>query len=108
MNLSYKETFTKGIKEVIEVNPYLDFVDLNYKPRNSDLVCLFRIEPAKSISLKEAAGMIASESSNGTWTELTTLKEHIRRIRGRVFSTKNNYVKIDYPIDLFELGNMPQ
>nr|VDD89056.1 RuBisCO long chain, Form III-b [uncultured archaeon] len=102
------ETFTKEIKEVIEVNPYLDFVDLNYKPRNSDLICLFRIEPAKGISLKEAAGMVASESSNGTWTELTTLKEHIRKMRGRVFSIRSDYVKIAYPIDLFELGNMPQ
>lgn len=87
---------------------YLDFVDLKYKPKKTDMVCLFRFEPAKGISVEEAIGRIASESSNGTWTELTTLKEHIRKIRGRAFCISGNLVKIAYPIELFELGSMPQ
>jgi len=89
-------------------DPYLDFIDLGYKPSDSDLVCLFRVEPAKGISMKEAIGRIASESSNGTWTSLTTLKPHIRAIRARAFSIKGNYVKIAYPIELFEMGSIPQ
>jgi len=89
-------------------DPYLDFIDLGYKPTDSDLVCLFRVEPAKGISMKEAIGRIASESSNGTWTSLTTLKPHIRAIRARAFSIKGNYVKIAYPIELFEMGSIPQ
>lgn len=87
---------------------YLDFVDLNYKPKNSDLICLFRVEPSSRISMREAMGRIASESSNGTWTTLSTLKEHIRRIRARAFELKNEYVKIAYPVELFELGSVPQ
>lgn len=90
------------------MSQYLDFVDFSYKPSKDDLICLFRFEPAKGISAKEAIGRIASESSNGTWTELTTLKEHIRRIRARAFSISGNLVKIAYPIELFELGSMPQ
>jgi ribulose-bisphosphate carboxylase large chain len=90
------------------MSQYLDFVDIKYKPKKSDLICLFRFKPAKGISTEEALGRIASESSNGTWTELTTLKEHIRKIRARAFHISGNLVKIAYPIELFELGSMPQ
>ncbi|MGC8628728.1 MAG: type III ribulose-bisphosphate carboxylase [Candidatus Micrarchaeia archaeon] len=89
-------------------DPYADFIDLRYKPQESDVICLFRVEPSKGISMKEAIGRIASESSNGTWAELTTLKEHIRKIRARAFSIQGNYVKIAYPIVLFEMGSIPQ
>ena len=81
---------------------------MKYNPSKTDLVCLFRFEPAKGISVNECIGRIASESSNGTWSDLTTLKPHIRRIRARAFEIKGNYVKIAYPIELFELGSVPQ
>ncbi|MDP3881591.1 MAG: type III ribulose-bisphosphate carboxylase [Nanoarchaeota archaeon] len=90
------------------MSQYLDFVDTNYKPTKADLVCLFRFEPRKGVSMKEAIGRIAAESSNGTWTELQTLREHIRKIRARAFSIKGEFVKIAYPWQLFELGSMPQ
>ncbi|MBS3172188.1 type III ribulose-bisphosphate carboxylase [Candidatus Woesearchaeota archaeon] len=90
------------------MSQYLDFVDLKYKPSSSDLVVLFRIEPAKGISKREAIGRVAAESSNGTWTTLSTLKSHIRKIRARAFEFDGNYVKVAYPIELFELGSIPQ
>ncbi len=90
------------------MSQYLDFVDLKYKPKRTDLVCLFRFEPAKGISTKEAVGRIAAESSNGTWTTLSTLTSRIRRMRARAFEIKGPYVKIAYPIELFELGSIPQ
>jgi ribulose-bisphosphate carboxylase large chain len=90
------------------MSQYLDFVDLKYSPKKSDITCLFRMEPAKGISKKEAAGRIAAESSNGTWTTLSTLKPHIRKIRGRAFSFNKDYVKVAYPLELFELGSIPQ
>jgi len=90
------------------MSQYLDFVDLKYKPRKTDLICTFRFEQAKGISKKEAIGRIAAESSNGTWTTLSTLRPHIRRIRARAYNVQSNYVKIAYPLELFELGNMPQ
>ncbi|MAG45675.1 MAG: type III ribulose-bisphosphate carboxylase [Nanoarchaeota archaeon] len=90
------------------MSQYLDFVDLHYKPSRSDLICKFRFESSKNISIKEAVGRIASESSNGTWTTLSTLKPHIRKIRARAFEIKKPYVKITYPLELFELGNIPQ
>jgi len=90
------------------MSQYLDFVDWNYQPSKTDLICLFRVTPAHNISFDEAVGRVASESSNGTWTELTTLKPHIRKIRARAFWRQKDLVKIAYPIELFELGSMPQ
>lgn len=87
---------------------YLDFVDLNYRPSKDDLISLFRIEPAKGITMKEAAGRVASESSVGTWTSLTYLPKRIKDLMGRAFEIKGNHVKVAYPIELFESGNMPQ
>ncbi len=85
---------------------YVDFVDLKYEPLENDLICSFFVEP-DGVSLKEAAGGVAAESSVGTWTELTTVKPYVERLAARVFSIEGNVAKIAYPIELFEGGNMP-
>jgi ribulose-bisphosphate carboxylase large chain len=85
---------------------YLDFVDLSYTPKESDLVCVFYVEP-EGISLREVAGGVAAESSVGTWTDLTTEKPYVKRLAAYVFSLEGNVVKIAYPIELFESSNMP-
>jgi ribulose-bisphosphate carboxylase large chain len=85
---------------------YLDFVDLEYKPAETDVICTFYVEP-EGISLKEAAGGVAAESSIGTWTELTTEKPYMERLAAHVFSIDDNVAKIAYPVELFERGNMP-
>jgi ribulose-bisphosphate carboxylase large chain len=92
--------------ERVTILEYLDFVNLNYVPSSSDLLCTFFVEP-KGISLKEAAGGVAAESSIGTWTELTTEKLYMKGLAATVFDIKNNFVKIAYPVALFEKGNMP-
>jgi ribulose-bisphosphate carboxylase large chain len=85
---------------------YLDFVDLTYKPKETDLICAFYVEP-EGISLKEAAGGVAAESSVGTWTELTTEQPYVKRLAALVYSIDGSVVKIAYPIELFEPVNMP-
>jgi ribulose-bisphosphate carboxylase large chain len=85
---------------------YIDFVDLKYKPAETDLICTFYVEP-EGISLKEAAGGVAAESSIGTWTELTTTEPYMAKLAACVFSMEGNLAKIAYPIELFEQGNMP-
>ncbi|MCW4005913.1 MAG: type III ribulose-bisphosphate carboxylase [Candidatus Bathyarchaeota archaeon] len=85
---------------------YTDFVDLDYKPKSSDLVCTFTLEQ-EGMTQKEAAGAIAAESSIGTWTELTTEKPYVKALAAKVFSLKDDTAKIAYPIELFEGGNMP-
>jgi ribulose-bisphosphate carboxylase large chain len=85
---------------------YVDFVDTKYKPAETDLICTFHVEP-EGISLKEAAGGVAAESSIGTWTELTTTETYMAKLAACVFSVEGNLVKIAYPVELFEQGNMP-
>jgi ribulose-bisphosphate carboxylase large chain len=88
---------------------YIDFVNLNYRPKNTDLICDFYLEKdAKSkLSFKELAGGVAAESSIGTWTTLTTEKPYMQKLAAKVFSINGNRIKIAYPIELFELDNIP-
>jgi len=85
---------------------YVDYVDLKYAPKETDVVCVLYVEP-KGVNMREAAGGVAAESSIGTWTELTTVKPYVERLAARVFSIEGNNVKIAYPAELFEPGNMP-
>ena len=85
---------------------YVDFVAPSYKPKTTDVICDFYVEP-EDISLTEAAGGVAAESSVGTWTELTTTKPYVEKLAARVFSIDGNNIRIAYPIELFEHGNMP-
>ena len=85
---------------------YVDYVDLEYEPLETDVVCEFYVEP-EGVNMKEAAGGVAAESSVGTWTELTTVKPYVEKLAAHAFSLEGNNVKIAYPIELFESGNMP-
>jgi len=84
-----------------------DFLNLKYKPKESDLICLFRVEPARNVSIKKAAENIALESSTGTWAEVKTEKKYMQELAAKVFSIRGNFVKIAYPSRLFEKGNAP-
>jgi len=88
---------------------YTDFIDLKYKPKNSDLICSFYLEKDEKskMNVHQLAGGVAAESSIGTWTELTTEKEYMKNLAAKVFSIKGNFIKIAYPIELFELDNIP-
>ncbi|MBU1135975.1 MAG: type III ribulose-bisphosphate carboxylase, partial [Nanoarchaeota archaeon] len=83
----------------------LKFVNLKYKPKVSDMVCLFKVEPRGNI--KKVSNTIALESSIGTWTDVKTSKNYVNKLAAKVFSIKNNKVKIAYPSELFEKGNAP-
>jgi ribulose-bisphosphate carboxylase large chain len=88
----------------------LDYINLKYKPKRKDLVCEFYVEP-NGVSFEEAAENIAAESSIGTWTTISTMNEKIaHKLKPNVFylNEKENIIKIAYPEELFEPGNMPQ
>ncbi len=87
---------------------YMDFVDTGYTPGKNELVCLFYMEPSEGISREEAAGRIASESSTGTWTTLFTLPPRMNDLQATAFAFDKNFVKIAYPLDLWEEGNAVQ
>ena len=97
---------------------YEDFLDLQYDPQPTDLVCQFYVEPAADQTDESAASRVASESSNGTWAELqvegsvtdlsaTACGIEEMRVEGR--ADRDGYrVTVAYPDALFEPGNMPQ
>lgn len=91
-----------------KIDWYGEFVDFSYSPAKDDLICLYYFEPAKGISAKEAIGRVASESSAGTWTTLHQLPKRVDRIKARAFELNGKYVKVAYPIELWEPGNAPQ
>lgn len=87
------------------------FINLKYKPRSTDVVCQYKITPAKGISLKKVSEDIAGESSIGTWTDIGTMKKSIaKKLAPKIYyiNEKEKRVRIAYPIELFELGNIPE
>ena len=86
---------------------YEDFLNLKYVPNKDDLICLYKIKPSNGFSVQKVAIRVAAESSNGTWTDLKA-PEHISKLSAKVYHIDGEYVKIAYPNDLFEEGNMPQ
>jgi ribulose-bisphosphate carboxylase large chain len=87
---------------------YDEFVDLKYKPAKDDLIALFYFEPAQGMSVKEVVGRVASESSTGTWTTLTKMPPRMKKLKAIAYEVDGNYVKIAYPYELWEKGNMAQ
>lgn len=91
-----------------KVEWYLEFVDSNYKPASDELIALFYFESAKGVSVNEAMGRIASESSTGTWTTLFKMPPRMNKLKAHAYSHNGNFVKVAYPLDLWEKGNCPQ
>jgi len=87
---------------------YDDFVQLSYKPQDDELIAIFYVEPSEGFTIKDAVGRVASESSVGTWSTLTTLTPLVKRLMAKAYEIKGNFVRISYPSELFEYGNMPQ
>jgi ribulose-bisphosphate carboxylase large chain len=84
---------------------YLDFMHPSYKPEE-DLICDFNLS-SEEMDFRTAAGGVAAESSIGTWTELGTLKPYMEKLGAKVFEIQGNNIRIAYPLQLFEPGNMP-
>ncbi len=90
---------------------YQSFINLKYRPKKTDVILQYKITPAKGFSFKEAASMVAGESSVGTWTDVKTMNEKIgKTLSPKVFylDSKNKRARIAYPLELFELGNLPE
>jgi ribulose-bisphosphate carboxylase large chain len=93
----------------------LDYVDLKYSPRADELVAEYYLEPAEGVRFEKACQHIASESSIGTWTRISTmspeiahkLKPHVYYIK-KGFGARSGIAKIAYHHELFEAGNMPE
>lgn len=91
-------------------SPYKSFLFLNqtFDPE-SHLFAKYYLETDEDFLT--VAGGVAAESSIGTWTFLTTQRqETFNKYCAKVFFADKDkgLIKIAYPIDLFEKGNLPQ
>lgn len=93
---------------VAGVQPYRKtYYEPGYEPKETDLLCAFRIEPSPGIPLEEAAAAVAAESSTGTWTEVWSQEmTDLHRYKGRCYAIDGNTAYIAYPLDLFEEGSI--
>jgi ribulose-bisphosphate carboxylase large chain len=105
-----KDRWASGVTPYAEMGYY----DSDYEPKNTDILCAFRITPQAGVDAIEAAAAVAGESSTATWTvvwtDRLTAHEHyqakaydVQAVPGR----EGEYMaKIAYDIDLFEEGSI--
>jgi ribulose-bisphosphate carboxylase large chain len=98
-----------------EFESYHEYLSPGYTPDlESSIIAVFRVMPAEGFRVEEVASGIGAESSTGTWTTLYPWYnvERVKRLSAKVYEIRDlgdgSYiVKVAYPIDLFEEGNMP-
>src|SRR5438034_8624421 len=86
----------------------------DYEPKDTDILCAFRIVPQEGVDPVEAAAAVAGESSTATWTVVWTDRltpyEHYQAKAYRVDAVPGvpgQYIAyIAYDIDLFEEGSI--
>lgn len=87
------------------------FIDLKYKPKRTDVLCQYRVTPNRGKTLRQVANEVAGESSVGTWTEISTMSREIRNnLSPKIYeiNQKEKRIRIAYPLELFEMGNLPE
>jgi ribulose-bisphosphate carboxylase large chain len=86
----------------------------DYVPKDTDVLCAFRITPQEGVPPEEAAAAVAGESSTATWTvvwtDRLTAHEHYQAKAYNVepvAGTPGQYIAlIAYELDLFEEGSI--
>ena len=104
------ERWTSGVTPYAEMG----YWDPDYEPKDTDVLCAFRVTPQEGVDAIEAAAAVAGESSTATWTVVWTDRltpyEHYQAKAYRldeVPGTPGQYIAyIAYDIDLFEEGSI--
>src|SRR5436309_11754608 len=85
----------------------------DYEPKDTDILCAFRIVPQEGVDPVEAAAAVAGESSTATWTvvwtDRLTAYENYQAKAYRVIpviGTDQYIAYIAYDLDLFEEGSI--
>ena len=108
-SLEKKDRWSAGVTPYAEMGYY----DADYVPKDTDILCAFRITPQPGIDAIEAAAAVAGESSTATWTVVWTdrLTDH-KHYQAKAYSveavpgTDQFIARIAYDIDLFEEGSI--
>ena len=105
-----KERYKSGVLEYKKMG----YWEPDYKPKDTDIIALFRVTPQDSVDPIEAGAAVAGESSTATWTVVWTDRltacEKYRAKCYRVDAVPNSpgqhFCYIAYDLDLFEPGSI--
>lgn len=104
-----KSRWSAGVAPYAEMGYY----DADYEPKDTDILCAFRIVPQEGVEPIEASAAVAGESSTATWTvvwtDRLTAHEHYQAKCYRVDAvpgTDQHIAYIAYDLDLFEEGSI--
>ena len=112
---SIEKSAKKKARWAAGVSPYAEmgYYNANYVPKETDILCAFRLVPQEGVEPIEAAAAVAGESSTATWTVVWTDRltpyENYQAKCYRVDSvpgTDQYIAYIAYDIDLFEEGSI--
>src|SRR5246500_4363414 len=108
-SLEKKERWSAGVTPYAEMGYY----DADYQPKDTDILCAFRIVPQPGVDHIEAAAAVAGESSTATWTVVWTDRlTDYRHYQAKAYrvdpvpGTDQFIARIAYDIDLFEEGSI--
>lgn len=104
-----KGRWAAGVAPYAEMGYYVP----DYEPKQTDILCAFRIVPQEGVDPVEAGAAVAGESSTATWTvvwtDRLTTYEHYQAKCYRVDpvpGTDQHIAYIAYDLDLFEEGSI--
>ena len=86
----------------------------DYEPKDTDIICCFRITPQEGVDPIEAAAAVAGESSTATWTVVWTDRlTACEKYRAKCYRVDQvpgaegqHFAYIAYDLDLFEDGSI--
>lgn len=107
---SAAQRYKAGVMQYKEMG----YFDLDYQPKDTDILACFRITPQDGVDPEEAAAAVAGESSTATWTVVWTDRlTDCERYRAKCYrvdpvpGAPNQYFAyIAYDLDLFEPGSI--
>ena len=105
-----KKRYTAGVLKYRQMG----YWEPDYEPKDTDVLCLFRITPQEGVDPVEAAAAVAGESSTATWTVVWTDRltacDSYRAKAYNVQPVPNNpgqyFAWIAYDLILFEEGSI--
>ena len=88
----------------------MGYFDLDYQPKQTDILACFRVTPQDGVDPEEAAAAVAGESSTATWTVVWTDRLMAAdRYRAKCYridpvpgTPGSWFAYIAYDLDLFE------
>src|SRR5438094_2556626 len=108
-SLQQKDRWSAGVTPYAEMGYY----DADYVPKDTDILCAFRLVPQPGVDAIEAAAAVAGESSTATWTVVWTdrLTDH-SHYQAKAYQvdpvpgTDQFIARIAYDIDLLHEGSI--